>query len=89
MAYIVRDNEIVPIAIPQGQRVKIGSNYRAPLQNHIATDQLWIQDVFTFSQIPYYAVRFRFEKYLVQASIWLGIVVMFGMIGRYLLGAPN
>jgi len=26
---------------------------------------------------------------LVQASTWLGIVVMFGMIGRYLLGAPN
>ena len=89
MAYIVRDNEIVPIAIPQGRRVKIGSNYRAPLANHIANDQLWIQDVFTFSNIPYYAVRFRFERYLVQASLWLGVVVMFCMIGRYLLGAPN
>ena len=88
MAYIVRDNEIVPIAIPQGKRVKIGSNYRAPLANHIANDQLWIQDVFTFSNIPYYAVRFRFERYLVQTSLWLGVVVMFGMIGRYLLNAP-
>ena len=89
MAYIVRDNEIVPIAIPQGRRVRIGSNYRAPLANHIANDQLWIQDVFTFGNIPYYAVRFRFEKYLVQASLWLGVVVMLSMIGRYLLGAPN
>ena len=89
MAYIVRDNEIVPIAIPQGRRVRIGSNYRAPLVNHIANDQLWIQDVFTFGNIPYYAVRFRFEKYLVQASLWLGVVVMLSMIGRYLLGAPN
>ena len=88
MAYIVRDNEIVPIAIPPGRRVKIGSNYRAPLANHIAMDQLWIQDVFTFSNIPYYAVRFRFERYLVQASLWLGVVVMFSMIGRYLLNAP-
>ena len=88
MAYIVRDNEIVPIAIPPGRRVKIGSNYRAPLANHIANDQLWIQDVFTFSNIPYYAVRFRFEKYLVQASLWLGVVVVFGMIGRYSLNAP-
>jgi len=26
---------------------------------------------------------------LVQASLWLSVVVMFGMIGRYLLGAPN
>ena len=88
MAYIVRDNEIVPIAIPQGRRVKIGSNYRPPLENHIAMDQLWIQDVYTFGQIPYYAVRFRFEKYLVQASLWLGVVVMLAMIGRYLLNAP-
>ena len=88
MAYIVRDNEIVPIAIPQGRRVKIGSNYRPPFENHIAMDQLWIQDVYTFGQIPYYAVRFRFEKYLVQASLWLGVVVMLAMIGRYLLNAP-
>lgn len=89
MAYIVRDNEIVPVPIPVGKRVKIGSNYREPLENHISNDQLWIQDVFTFRQIPYYAIRFRFEKYLVLASTWGAIAVMLNMIGRYLLDAPN
>ncbi len=89
MAYIVRDNEIVPIAIPQGRRVKIGSNYRAPLQNHIAADQLWIQDVYTFNQIPWYAIRNRLEKFLVLASIYGAIVVMLTMVGRHFLGAPG
>lgn len=88
MAYIIRDNEIVPVPIPVGKGVKIGSNYRAPLQNHIADDQLWVQDVFAFSSIPYYAVRFRFERYLITATVWISLVVMFGMIGRYLLSAP-
>lgn len=88
MAYIVRDNEIVPVPIPVGRRVKIGSNYIPPLNNHIANDQLWVQDVYTFSQIPYYAIRFRFEKYMVFGITWLGVVVMLAMIGRYFLNAP-
>ena len=89
MAFIVRDNEIVPVPIPVGRRVKIGSNYRPPLESHIANDQLWVQDVFTFSQIPYYAIRFRFEKYLVLATTWGAVALMLNMIGRYWLGASN
>jgi hypothetical protein len=89
MAYIVRDNEIIPIPIQLGKRVKIGSGYITPLENHIANDQLWIQDVFTFNQIPWYAIRNRLEKFLVLASIYGAIVVMLTMVGRYFLGAPG
>ncbi|NBR62339.1 MAG: hypothetical protein EBT86_12045 [Actinobacteria bacterium] len=88
MAYYVRDGEIVPVAVPLGRRVKIGSNYREPLQNHIANDQLWIQDVYTFSQIPFYAIKFRFERYLVAACLWFSAFVVLTFIGRYYLGAP-
>ena len=42
MAHIIRDGEIVPIAIPVGKRIKIGSAYIAPLENHIADDQLYV-----------------------------------------------
>ena len=89
MAFIVRDNEIVPIAIPLGKRIKIGSNYTAPYENYVANDQLWIQDVFTFNNIPWYAIRNRFEKYLVVGVIYFAIVLILSMIGRYYLGAPS
>lgn len=89
MAFIYRDNEIVPVPIPIGKRVKIGCNYRPPLENHISPDQLWIQDIFTFRSIPYYAIRFRFEKYVVLFTIWLSVVYILTMIGRYWLGSPN
>jgi hypothetical protein len=87
MAYIVRNDEIVPIAIPVGKRVKIGSAYVAPLPNHIDNDQLWIQDVFTFNQIPWYAVRNRAEKWLLMLVLWGAITMMLSFIGRYYLGA--
>ena len=32
MAYIIRDGEIVPVPIPVGKRVKIGSAYIPPLE---------------------------------------------------------
>jgi len=40
MAYYIRDGEIIPVAVPLGKRVKIGSNYREPIGNYIANDQL-------------------------------------------------
>jgi hypothetical protein len=89
MAHIIRDGEIVPIAIPVGKRVKIGSAYIAPLENHIADDQLWIQDVFTFNSIPWYAIKNRFEKYLLGFVIWGTLTYILTMIGRYYLGAPG
>jgi len=89
MAFIVRDNEIVPIAIPLGKRIKIGSNYTAPYENYVANDQIWIQDVFAFNSIPWYAIRNRFEKYLVVGVIYCAIVLILSMIGRYYLGAPS
>ena len=88
MAHIIRDGEIVPIAIPLGKRVKIGSAYEPPLENYVANDQLWIQDVFTFNTIPWYAIKNRFEKYLVGFAIWGTLVYALTMIGRYFLGAP-
>ena len=88
MAYYVRDGEIVPVAVPLGRRVKIGSNYREPLPNHIANDQLWVQDVYTFSQIPFYAIKFRFERYLTVAALWFACFVVLTFIGRHYLGAP-
>jgi hypothetical protein len=88
MAYIVRNDEIVPIPIPVGKRVKIGSAYISPLENHIANDQLWIQDVFAFRSLPWYAIRNRFEKWLFLASLWGAVVVILNMIGRYFLNAP-
>jgi len=89
MAYIIRNDEIVPVAIPVGKRVKIGSAYIPPLENYIANDQLWIQDVYTFNSIPWYAIRNRFEKWLLLATLWGGVFVMLTMIGRFWLGAPN
>jgi len=88
MAHIIRDGEIVPIAIPIGKRVKIGSAYIAPLENHIANDQLWIQDIFAFNNLPWYAIKSRFEKYLVGFALWGATVYMLTFIGRYFLGAP-
>ena len=88
MAYIMRDNEIVPVPIPVGKRVKIGSAYIPPLQNHIANDQLWIQDVFAFRSLPWYAIKNRFEKWLFLGALWGAVVVMLNMIGRYYLNAP-
>lgn len=88
MAYIIRDGEIVPVPIPVGKRVKIGSAYIPPLENHIASDQLWIQDVFTFGQIPWYAIKNRMEKYILVFILWGAITYMLAMIGRYYLGAP-
>jgi hypothetical protein len=76
MAHIIRDGEIVPIAIPLGKRVKIGSAYEPPLENYVANDQ------------PWYAIKNRFEKYLVGFAIWGTLVYALAMIGRYFLGAP-
>ena len=89
MAHIIRDGEIVPIPIPLNQRVKIGRYYQPPQLNHIASDQLWIQDVYTFRQIPWYMIKNRFERYLLYAVLYGAIVVMLTMIGRYWLGAPH
>lgn len=89
MAHIIRDGEIVPIAIPLGKRVKIGSAYISPLENHIAPDQLWIQDIFTFNSIPWYAIKSRFEKFLIGFVLWGSIAVILNMLGRYYLGAPS
>ena len=87
MAFIVRDKEIVPIAIPVGKRVKICSAYVPPLPNYISDDQLWVQDVFTFQQIPWYAIRNRAEKWLLMLAIWGSITYMLSFIGRHYLGA--
>jgi hypothetical protein len=89
MAYYVRDGEIVPVAVPLGKRVKIGSSYVAPLDNHIANDQLWIQDVFTFNQIPWYAIKNRLEKWLVMAVLWGSCFYILTFIGRYLGAKPG
>ena len=85
MAFIVRDNEIVPVAIPIGKRVKIGCNYRAPLENYVANDQLWIQDIYTFNQIPWYAIKYRLEKWMLYAILWGSVTYMLSVIGRYLI----
>jgi hypothetical protein len=89
VAHIVRDGEIVAIPIPLNQRVKIGRYYQPPQLNYIDNDQLWIQDVYTFKQIPWYMIKNRFERYLLYAVLYGAIVVMLTMIGRYWLGAPN
>ena len=89
MAYIMRDGDIVPVAIPVGKRIKIGSMYNPPRENYVANDQLWIQDIFTFNQIPWYAIKNRYEKYLFLFVMWFGVTLMLGMIGRYWLGAPQ
>jgi hypothetical protein len=85
MAFIVRDNEIVPIAIPVGKRVKIGSHYNPPLENYVANDQLWIQDIYTFNQIPWYAIKNRFEKWMLYAILWCSTFYMLTLIGRFLM----
>jgi hypothetical protein len=89
VAHIVRDGEIVAIPIKLNQRVKIGRYYQPPQLNYIDNDQLWIQDVYTFKQIPWYMIKNRFERYLLYAVLYGAIVVMLTMIGRYWLGAPN
>lgn len=89
MAYIMRDGDIVPIAIPVGKRVKIGLSYIPPLENHIANDQLWIQDIYTFNNVPWYAIRNRFERYLTLATLIFSVIIILNMLGRYWLGAPR
>jgi hypothetical protein len=85
MAYIIRDDEIVPIAIPVGKRIKIGLMYNRPVENYVSNDQLWIQDIYAFNILPWYAVRNRAFKYLVGFSIWGSIVYMMNMLARYYL----
>lgn len=89
MAYYIRDGEIIPVAVPIGKRVKIGSNYREPLANFIDEDQLWLQDVFVFNSLPWYAIKNRIEKYLVAWAIWGTIFYVLTMIGRYLGAKPG
>ena len=88
MAHIIRDGEIVAIPIKLNQRVKIGKFYQPPQLSYLANDQLWIQDVYTFKQIPWYMIKHRFERYLLYGVIYGCMVWMLVMIGRYWLGAP-
>ena len=89
MAHIVRDGEIVPIPIPLNQRVKIGQHYQPPQLNYIDSDQLWIQDVYTFKQIPWYAIKNRYERYFLYGTLWFSVFVILNLIGRHYLGAPH
>ncbi len=89
MAYYIRDGELVPVAIPLNQRVKIGKYYEPPQLSYLSNDQLWIQDVYVFKQIPWYMIKNRYERYLLYATLYGAIVVMLTMIGRYWLGAPH
>jgi hypothetical protein len=84
MAYYIRDQEIVPVAIPIGKRVKIGKDYIEPLGNYIANDQLWIQDIYTFNNLPWYAIRNRYERYLTYLTLWFAWFVIAIMLARYL-----
>lgn len=84
MAYYIRDQEIVPVAIPVGKRVKIGKDYIEPLSNYIANDQLWIQDIYTFNNLPWYAIRNRYERYLVYLTLWFAWFVVAVMLARYM-----
>jgi len=89
LAHIIRDGEIVAVPIPLNQRVKIGRYYQPPQLNHISNDQLWIQDVYAFKQIPWYAIRNRYERYFLYAVLWFSVVNILVLIGRHYLGAPN
>lgn len=84
MAYYIRNQEIVPVAIPLGGRVKIGKDYIEPLGNYIANDQLWIQDIYTFNNLPWYAIRNRYERYLIYATLWFAWFVIAVMLARYM-----
>jgi hypothetical protein len=89
VAHIIRDGEIIAIPIPLNQRVKIGRHYQPPQLNYLANDQLWIQDVYVFKQIPWYMIKNRFERYLLFGVLWFSVVVILNLIGRYYLGAPH
>jgi len=84
MAYYIRNQEIIPVAIPLGRRVKIGRDYIQPLENYIARDQLWIQDIYTFNNLPWYAIRNRYERYLIYLTLWFAWFVVAVMLARYL-----
>ena len=83
MAYIMRNGDIVPIAIPVGKRIKIGSMYNPPRENYVANDQLWIQDIFTFNQIPWYAIKNRTLKYFIYFIFWASVTYSMAMLARY------
>ena len=85
MAYYIRDGEIIPVAVPLGKRVKISSNYRKPLANHISSDQLWLQDIFFLRKLPREAIKYRVEKGLLYFVLWGSIVAVMNTIGRHLL----
>jgi len=85
MPFIVRDDEIIPIKVPAERRVKIGCNYKPKLQNMIASDQLWIQDIYFLNKLPLSAIKYRVEKGLLYFVLWGSIVAMLNTIGRHLL----
>jgi hypothetical protein len=89
LAHIIRDGEIVAVPIKLNCRVKIGKHYQPPQLNYLANDQLWIQDVYVFKQIPWYMIKNRLERYLLYLVLYGAIVAMLSMIGRYWLGAPQ
>jgi hypothetical protein len=85
MPFIVRDDEIIPIKVPAERRIKIGSNYTPKLQNMIAADQLWIQDIYFLNKLPLSAIKYRVEKGLLYLVLWGSIVATLNTIARHYL----
>ncbi len=82
MAYIIRDNEIVPIPIRPGKKVKIGSAYQPPRINYVEYDQLWVQDVMAFGLTPWSWIRFKGLQWFIGLVVWFSVVVLLNLIVR-------
>jgi hypothetical protein len=84
MAHIIRDNEIVPIPIAPGKKVKIGSNYQPPLNNYVEYDQLWVQDIMAFGKTPWSWIRWKLPEWIFGLTLWFAVVVALNLLGRAL-----
>ena len=64
MAFVVRDQEIIPIPIQPGKRVKIGCAYEPPKINYVEYDQLWVQDIMAFGKTPWSWIRWKVPEWI-------------------------
>lgn len=85
MAYIIRNDDIVPIPIQPGKRVKIGSAYQAPMINYVEYDQLWVQDIMAFGKTPWSWIRWKVPEWCFWAVIWFSVVVVLNFVGKRFL----
>jgi hypothetical protein len=82
MAFVVRDQEIIPIPIQPGKRVKIGCAYEPPQINYVEYDQLWVQDIMAFGKTPWSWVRWKVPEWIFWFVCWSSFAYALGVVAK-------